>query len=69
MSLGTFFAYTFAICVGFDQLFPGIAMYETWLKLSPGFTWLSWSFIQIAKISKESGGDCEAMTGHDDKGI
>ena len=42
MSLGTFFAFTFTICVGFDLLFPGMAMYETWLKLLPGFTWLSW---------------------------
>lgn len=42
MSLGTFFAITFALCVGFDLLFPGMAMYETWLKLLPGFTWLSW---------------------------
>ncbi len=43
MSLGMFFAFTFAVCVGFDLLFPGMAMYETWLKFLPGFTWLSWS--------------------------
>lgn len=42
MSLGVFFAITFILCVGFDLLFPGMAMYETWLKLLPGFTWLSW---------------------------
>ena len=42
MSLGVFFAVTFVLCVGFDLLFPGMAMYETWLKLLPGFTWLSW---------------------------
>lgn len=42
MSLGTFLAVTFALCVGFDLLFPGQAMYETWLKLLPGFSWLSW---------------------------
>ena len=41
MSLGVFFAATFVLCVGFDLLFPGMAMYETWLKLLPGFTWLS----------------------------
>lgn len=46
MSLGIFLAITFALCVGFDLLFPGQAMYETWLKLLPGFTWLTWpSFI------------------------
>lgn len=42
MGLGTFLAVTFALCVGFDLLFPGQAMYETWLKLLPGFTWLTW---------------------------
>lgn len=42
MSLGIFLAVTFALCVGFDLLFPGQAMYETWLKLLPGFTWLTW---------------------------
>ena len=42
MSLGLFLAITFSLCVGFDLLFPGMAMYETWLKLLPGFTWLSW---------------------------
>lgn len=42
MSLGLFLAITFALCVAFDLLFPGLAMYETWLKFLPGFTWLSW---------------------------
>jgi len=42
MSLGLFLMATFGLCVGFDLLFPGMAMYETWLKLLPGFTWLSW---------------------------
>ncbi len=42
LSLGIFLAITFVLCVGFDLLFPGMAMYQTWLKLLPGFTWLSW---------------------------
>lgn len=42
MSLGVFLAITFILCVGFDLLFPGMAMYETWIKLLPGFTWISW---------------------------
>jgi hypothetical protein len=37
-----FLAITFSICVAFDLLFPSMAMYETWLKLLPGFEWLSW---------------------------
>lgn len=42
MSLGLFLAVTFILCVGFDLLFPARAMYESWLRLLPGFTWLSW---------------------------
>ena len=35
-------AVTFALCVAFDLVFPGMAMYQVWLKLLPGFEWLSW---------------------------
>lgn len=42
MSLGLFLAVTFILCVGFGLLFPERAMYESWLRLLPGFTWLSW---------------------------
>ncbi len=41
LSLGLFFTITFILCVGFDLLFPGQAMYQTWLRLLPGFTWLT----------------------------
>ncbi len=36
------FAITFSLCVAFDLLFPEMAMYQVWLKLLPGFEWLSW---------------------------
>lgn len=42
MSLGLFLALTFVLCVLFDLWVPGMAMYETWLRLLPGFTWFSW---------------------------
>jgi hypothetical protein len=42
LSLGLFFTITYVLCVGFDLLFPGQAMYQTWLRLLPGFTWLTW---------------------------
>jgi len=42
MSLGLFLATTYVLCIGFDLLFPGQAMYETWRHLLPGFTWLTW---------------------------
>ncbi|HFE38074.1 MAG TPA: hypothetical protein ENK06_06590 [Gammaproteobacteria bacterium] len=35
-------AISFALCVGFDLIFPDHAMYETWQKLLPGFEWISW---------------------------
>lgn len=51
MSLGLFLAVTFTLCVGFDLLFPDQAMYKSWLRLLPGFTWLSWSsfFLGLAE--------------------
>ena len=42
MSLGSFFAGTFALCVLFDLLFPTLAMNPVWAPLLPGFAWLSW---------------------------
>lgn len=33
---------SFALCVGFDFVFPEHAMYESWQKLLPGFEWISW---------------------------
>lgn len=42
LSLSAFISITYVLCVLFDLWFPGLAMYETWLKLLPGFTWLSW---------------------------
>lgn len=42
LSLGLFFAITFVLCVGFDLLFPSQAMYQAWLRLLPGFSWLTW---------------------------
>ena len=38
-----FLAITFVLCVGFDLIFPHMAMYRSWQALLPGFTWISWS--------------------------
>ena len=35
-------AITFSLCVAFDLLFPQMVMYQVWLKLLPGFEWLTW---------------------------
>ena len=36
-----FISISFTLCVVFDLLFPQHAMYEVWLKLLPGFEWIS----------------------------
>ena len=43
-------AISFALCVGFDLLFPNHAMYEAWQSLLPGFEWLSWKSFFIGII-------------------
>lgn len=50
MSLGIFLAITFLLCVLFDLLFPGYAMYRVWAPLLPGFSWLSWSSLLIGLV-------------------
>jgi hypothetical protein len=42
MSLGLFLAITYVLCVLFDLWFPEQAMYQTWLRFLPGFTWITW---------------------------
>lgn len=50
LSLGLFLTITYVLCVGFDLLFPGQAMYQTWLRLLPGFTWLNWPSFLLGLI-------------------
>ena len=45
-----FLAITFTLCVGFDLVFPQIAMYRNWQALLPGFTWLSWSSFLLGLV-------------------
>jgi len=42
MSLGLFFLISFALCVAFGLLFPSATMYQSWLPLLPGVSWMSW---------------------------
>ena len=42
MSLGSFLAITYMLCVLFDLWFPELAMNPLWSKLLPGFVWLTW---------------------------
>lgn len=43
MSLGLLLALSFALCVVFGLLFPGTTMYQAWLPLLPGVSWITWS--------------------------
>lgn len=40
-ALSLFLMLTFVVCVVFDLIFPGYAMYESWAGLLPGFVWLT----------------------------
>ncbi len=42
MALGVFLSLSFALCVIFGLLFPGVTMYQAWLPLLPGVAWISW---------------------------
>lgn len=42
MSLGSFLALTYVLCVLFDLWFPAMAMNSIWAPLLPGFAWISW---------------------------
>jgi hypothetical protein len=45
-----FLAITFAVCVGFDLLFPSQAMFQAWQKLLPGFEWISWKSFLLGLV-------------------
>ena len=45
-----FLAISFSLCVLFDLGFPQHAMYEVWLKLLPGFEWISWKSFFVGLV-------------------
>ncbi len=45
-----FLAITYCLCVTFDLLFPSEAMYSAWVKLLPGFEWLSWKSFLLGLV-------------------
>jgi len=50
LATSLFLAIAFALCVAFDLWFPSHAMYESWLKLLPGFEWLSWKSFALGLV-------------------
>ena len=49
-------AITFSICVVFDLVFPDMAMYQVWIKLLPGFEWLTWRSFFLGLIESNGYG-------------
>jgi len=45
-----FILMSFVLCVVFDLFFPNHAMYSVWLKLLPGFEWLSWKSFLLGAV-------------------
>jgi len=41
LAMGSFLSISYIVCVVGDLVFEH-RMYEVWLKLLPGFTWISW---------------------------
>ena len=41
LATGSFLVVSYVLCVAYDLAFEQ-RMYEAWLKLLPGFTWLTW---------------------------
>lgn len=56
LSLGVFLLFTYVLCIVFDLLLPGQAMYETRLRLLPGFTWLNWGSFLLSGIESFTNG-------------
>ena len=49
-ALGVFLAVNFILCTLFGLYVPGAKMYEVWLPLLPGVTWISWSSALLGTI-------------------
>ncbi len=49
LAMVLFLSITYVLCVAYDLLF-GQRMYEAWLKLLPGFTWISWGSFVLGLI-------------------
>jgi len=49
LAAGSFLAVTYVFCLVYDLAFDQ-RMYEVWLKLLPGFTWISWTSFLIGLI-------------------
>ena len=49
LAAGSFLAVSYLFCVAYDLAFSQ-RIYETWLRLLPGFTWLSWQSFLLGLV-------------------
>ncbi|MBI4292387.1 MAG: hypothetical protein HY661_12995 [Betaproteobacteria bacterium] len=49
LATGSFLVVSYVLCVAYDLAFDQ-RMYEAWLKLLPGFTWLTWQSFLLGLI-------------------
>jgi hypothetical protein len=45
LALSALFTVSYVLCVLFDLVFPGWAMYQVWQGLLPGFSWSAVGFL------------------------
>lgn len=50
VSVGLFLAISYVLCVIYDLIFPGQTMYLAWIRLLPGFKWITWASFFIGLI-------------------
>lgn len=50
LGLGFSLAIGYALCVLFDLVFPGYAMYRAWAILLPGFKWINFESFLIGLV-------------------
>lgn len=48
-TMGSFVSLSYVLCVAYDIIFSQ-NMYEAWMKLLPGFVWISWGSFFLGLI-------------------
>jgi len=50
LSLGSFLAISFLLCVALGLVVPDAGMHKPWLQFFPGFEWLTWRGVLIGLV-------------------
>ena len=60
LAMGSFLVVSYVACVAYDLIFDQ-RMYEAWLKLLPGFTWLTWPGFLLGLVEMFLYGICVGL--------